>query len=280
MDPVTAAAISAGAQVMNTATQYGMNALTNRKARKHEKAMLDYINRYNTPANQAKRLIAGGFNPHLVYGNGSIANTSAPSNVPNVAETPAPDFGAAISSYNDLTMNDSQRRNTDTATETMAAQSEADLKLKAAQTAESIGRTAVGAFDLDFRKEMRETQKDAMRESLRTAQLGNDTTETNLKTLGARNQADLDLARSQIATAVKQRRGMDLANKIAEIHYNMWKRGQNPNDPAWQRQVGQWVTPETLDEAKKIYNKMKALRDTPVNPLYPIRRILYNKNRK
>jgi len=145
IDPVTAAAIAGGAQLATGALSGAMTGASNKKARQHEKAMLDYINRYNTPANQAKRLIAGGFNPHLVYGNGSIANTSAPANLPNLETPQVPDFGQAIGSYNDLTMNDSQRRNTDTATATMAAQSDADLK----EQTDKYQAAAEGTFSPD-----------------------------------------------------------------------------------------------------------------------------------
>lgn len=45
---------------------------------------LDKYNEYNTPANQMKRFKDAGLNPHLVYGQGSPGNQSAPLQYPDI----------------------------------------------------------------------------------------------------------------------------------------------------------------------------------------------------
>lgn len=68
----------------------------------YEKAleMWDKQNAYNTPSAQRQRMEAAGFNPNLVYGHGSVANTASPSpqyQAPTLqAYTNFPNIGAEV----------------------------------------------------------------------------------------------------------------------------------------------------------------------------------------
>lgn len=56
-------------------------------------------NAYNSPAEQVKRLQAAGLNPHLVYGNGAVGNTSGQSPTAASVDLKAPHYAAYDASF-------------------------------------------------------------------------------------------------------------------------------------------------------------------------------------
>lgn len=56
-------------------------------------------NEYNLPYNQRQRLEAGGFNPHLMYGTGSLANTAGSVGSPTPTAMKQLDFGRHVQMY-------------------------------------------------------------------------------------------------------------------------------------------------------------------------------------
>lgn len=53
-------------------------------------------NEYNKPINQRARLEEGGFNPHLMYGTGAVANTAGSVGSPPTPATKQIDFARHI----------------------------------------------------------------------------------------------------------------------------------------------------------------------------------------
>jgi len=82
------------------------------KARDFNLQMWNMSNQYNSPQQQMARLKAAGLNPNMVYGSGSAAGLSsgkAPEyvrpNSPNFSQVqppPVPNFGGALSAYQDF----------------------------------------------------------------------------------------------------------------------------------------------------------------------------------
>lgn len=58
-------------------------AITNKRNRDFQRDQWDKTNLYNSPLEQRKRMEAAGFNPNLMYGHGTVANTAAPVNLPD-----------------------------------------------------------------------------------------------------------------------------------------------------------------------------------------------------
>lgn len=58
-------------------------AVTNKRNRQFQRDMWDRTNLYNSPMEQRKRMEAAGFNPNMMYGHGTVANTASPVNVPD-----------------------------------------------------------------------------------------------------------------------------------------------------------------------------------------------------
>lgn len=124
------ALIAAGGSIVGNLLGFGSNKSTNeanmRLAEYQYDRNLDMWNRaneYNKPANQVKRLREAGLNPALLYGSGSVANTSS-----NSPQYDAPHLqayqgfgdlglGQAVSVYQNARNLDSQIRKTDAETE-------------------------------------------------------------------------------------------------------------------------------------------------------------------
>lgn len=112
-----AAAINAGAGIVG-------NLLAGRQSRKNLEQqnafnlqMWELQNAYDHPAAQLERLKEAGLNPNLIYGNGSVPNTSAPaprsadtSNIKPMVDVPALVSGA-IASYQDTRLRNAQIEN-------------------------------------------------------------------------------------------------------------------------------------------------------------------------
>lgn len=64
-----------------------------------QEKMWNRQNEYNLPYNQRQRLEAGGFNPHLMYGTGSLANTAGSVGSPTPTAMKQLDFGRHLQMY-------------------------------------------------------------------------------------------------------------------------------------------------------------------------------------
>lgn len=95
MDPVVAAAgANAAGQLLGGALGSGSQAKAGRDARRWQEKMWNLQNAYNAPIEQRKRMEAAGFNPNLIYGHGSVANTAGDVGSPN--EVPATAMGEGV----------------------------------------------------------------------------------------------------------------------------------------------------------------------------------------
>lgn len=291
---VPAAIIAAGISAAGQGGNAIMQSVQNKKSRRwnelmyqqqRKDALADWNmqNQYNSPAQQMERLKAAGLNPNLVYGNGADAGavgqvrSSQPGN-PQF-EAPQIDTNGVISAYLNTTLRGQQ---VDNMQAQLAIMNE-EAKLKAAQTLATLMNTENTKFDLGLKSELRNTTIEAARVNLnnmlakgdqittQTEKIRNDiqfTIDENKRKWETQKYSiqmaakDILLKQKQIAKteAETQRIGkmmdyLDNQIRISGKQAEIWERGQNPNDPAWQRML--------LELLQKIIKKFSGDGETP-----------------
>ncbi|UPW41896.1 DNA pilot protein [Dipodfec virus RodF1_81] len=93
-------------------------------------------NQYNSPKNQKARMIEAGFNPNLVYGNGSVVNTAS-----NAPQYDAPHLGA-YTNFGDLGAGQSYQLYM------QGQQTRADIALKNAQVKGVLANARVSSLEV------------------------------------------------------------------------------------------------------------------------------------
>lgn len=168
----------------------GGNILANRYAKKQlerqnafNREMWELDNEYNSPENQMARLKAAGLNPNLVYGNGSVANTSkGPVRGGDFTAVPSPtgDLGRVAADtlmmYQDVQMRQAQTDNIRAQTENVRARTlteGANLTLKnvvGAKTQEEL-RQLEGLWNFNVQAKDEEAKQAAIRTDQMLTQL-------------------------------------------------------------------------------------------------------------
>lgn len=135
-------------------------------------------NEYNSPAQQMSRLEAAGLNPNLVYGNGSMANTSN-SGMPSVSvpsnsgPTVRPASISMRQAYMDSIMGDTYRAQQNRLVE--------DAKLSREQQAKARAETLLTLSNVDARKLSNKLFRDTFNEQVESARLGNEQSRRNIE---------------------------------------------------------------------------------------------------
>lgn len=259
MDPATAGAVAQGAgQGLNAIIGVGttlLNRYWNRKdyqtQRKDNLADWHMQNAYNSPEEQMKRLKAAGLNPHLVYGNGATATTSAAVKSSDLKETninvPQFDAGSMLGAYNQIKMTNAQVDNLESVMETQKDQ----RALLKAQELNTLMSTKTAGLDYQTKSELQKYQLEA-------AKIGNQKMEAELSNTLIKNHIDSFTAnflqRTQnerieqvTADLLRTNLGMKLTeqqleiikkdNTLKQIEIDIRKKGGNPNDPAYQKYI-------------------------------------------
>lgn len=126
---VAAAFMGAGSSIGGSLIAANQNKKAMNRQNNFNKEMWELENEYNTPENQMKRLKEAGLNPHLAYGNGTVANTAG-SGPRSANFSPVPyDIGARVSgsiyeglaAYQDLRIKNAQVDNIQAQTENIEA---------------------------------------------------------------------------------------------------------------------------------------------------------------
>lgn len=178
MDPLTIGALIAGGVSL-----IGSLVNSNVQANKQRHANLDQYREdreYNSPANQVRRLKDAGLNPAMAMDAGAMTSGNSTS-LPHSAEQPTTDFGLGSQAYSNYMSANNERY-----------QTEADVGLKNAQAdatrIDNITRLQENwakIQELLSRKDLNEQQRSVLHGQQKEI-------ETNLQTLGARNQAALE----------------------------------------------------------------------------------------
>lgn len=277
-DPNTIAAVSDGINtVANTISTNDINRRTQRfsremydKTRKDNLADWEMQNAYNSPAAQMQRLKDAGLNPHLVYGKGADAQSSAP---PRSADTPSWNPKAidlqtnmaqnALSNY--YAIQNQQATTDNLRVQKTVLENEAMLKsIQAVATLSSSDKTREETTNIQL---LRETTIEAARKNIEKLSADIDQTKTNtFYTLqeNMRKQQLQPVTIQHITEQIKhsqenrklsenqrqeiQHRIQNLVKEgtIKDFEIKLNQMGIKPSDPLWQRKLT-----EMLNEAAK-----------------------------
>ncbi|UIB81349.1 DNA pilot protein [Flyfo microvirus Tbat1_59] len=229
---------------------------------------------YNDPSAQMARYKQAGLNPHLIYGQSNT--TSAPSAPQQTTHQDQHDYGEdvmrATQTYAQQQSLASQLKYQDNQNKVL----EADRILKTAQTAATLSGAAKTEFETKLANAMFEdTVKQAglktismsLGNSLTGEDINNRRADTAQKVQNTSNLVELNTKIKQevenlksskkltdrqvdgisqtIAESVQriknmeiQGKGYQIDNAIKNLNYELYKRGQNPSDPVYQRLIG------------------------------------------
>lgn len=249
----------------------GINAWTtsaqNKKARKFAKkqyyrelsdnwSMWNATNQYNSPHKQMQRFKSAGLNPNLIYGQGNSGPASTMS--PPTGEAPKienQDIGSGISSsvdsYFDTNLKQAQTNNVKAQTEVARL----TKLLTEAKIYETRGNTDETKFDLGQKERLKDISAEAagadLQQKLKNLTLTGEKTKTeitNRQLSIIRNNREAITTISKLLTdSVGRQQAKSIMShrqvqkEIDQFKRQMWSKGQNPNDPAWQRQLMRFV---------------------------------------
>lgn len=273
IDPGTAALAQAGANVATQGLTGIFTALNNKKARKWQlqdyrmqrnDALADWrmMAEYNSPAAQMQRLKDAGLNPNLVYGSGADAQVGPVRATDTRTVTPQPlsfDAGSVLGGYYDVQLRQAQIDNL----QAQKTTNDARAQLTQAQAAAALLGIDRSKLKYGQEKELYDTYLEFQRERLKNLQQDTMNKGQVFKKLGAdiqytidQNKRQWELQKPRVAQAAEQvllmqankakinvsaeqiRKQISIAEQELRIktkQAEIWERGQNPNDPAWQR---------------------------------------------
>lgn len=235
IDPVTATAVAgAVSSGINAMSQASMNRATRLfNERMYEKQKADNIslwqmqNAYNSPVEQMKRLEQAGLNPNLVYGNGTVANSSSAPSSSNVQSwNPRPvqfDIGEQVGRIAQVNLLKAQAENV-----------RQDSINKAAQTQGIIAGSSKSSLDLDFaqanfvnalRKSEYEMQSAGHKSAIDYETFRQSSKQTEIfEDLGyLEKQLQLDLTRSQLGKIKQEIRKISADAGLSEVEESVAK---------------------------------------------------------
>lgn len=220
-------------------------------------------NEYNAPSAQMERLRAAGLNPNLVYGSGSVAGNSsgsAPSyQAPRVQ--PVTSGGFVSDAVRSGLFTDAQLKNMHAQTsytDTQADVAKARISEIAAQTAESLQRTARSKFDLGLAQELRQNSVDVAKANLDNIKSTTEYTNVRIQ-LGELEKMLMPL-KSQLTQ--KQIDNLSVATESALWELQMQYEGKFVGHDVLSQlanQVIRWANdqPSLFDSASKLLDKIK-----------------------
>lgn len=288
--PFIAGAASQGA---NAIMQAGTNRRSRQFAREQywrqrEDALSDWEmqNAYNAPQAQMQRLEAAGLNPHLVYGQGAVANSSQPPRSSSAqgapAQAPRIDLQEPFMGYADMRIKNATADNLAEQKRLMELEGLVKLmniKKIDAETKYKDVATARGKFELDLRSSNSEALAGIIQQQLKKMQADTQFTLNQDERNAALNASNLAEAAERILS-IRQgiAKSKDEQNEIAARIRNLDKdtelkkadivlreKGIYPGDPLWLRALIQWLqTGKALEifDGKKL-NLFGASDDLP-----------------
>lgn len=228
------------------------NAISTGMRNRAERRAWNEMNQYNSPSMQMKRFQEAGLNPHLVYGSsagGAAGNAGSPRNVEsanldNSFMTNMAQFVGSLKSKADMAVSEKQLQVMDS-----------QIAQNMAQTASTIQSTATNKFQLAQAVRLKDTVVEQAEATLNNTRLHSDTleasvdkilAETGAVTQGTKESKQRVLeSKQRIMESAQRIRNMKLDGnlkgiqiEIEKVKRDLWNRGQSPNDPAWQRVLG------------------------------------------
>lgn len=253
MSGIAEAAIVAGAQLASTAASVSATGKLNKKNRQWQEDRMREANAYNHPAQQMQRFKEAGLNPHLIYGQGTNGNQSAPTALP---DQKVPDFsgiGDAAQSYVATRVQQTQIQQMEKNIEL----AETEKSLKRAQEIATLSGSAKTDEERRQMVDLFQLKKDQLQADLKS---------TNANILLVDKQIDKVLAETNLTNEQKAKIKQDIAESqerirlmkldgnlkgkeavLKDLEINLRKMGINPNDPTWMRILVQMFTGQGLE---------------------------------
>lgn len=206
-------------------------------------------NQYNHPTAQMERLRAAGLNPHLIYGNGAVGNTSAAASAPQQArwEGKPLQMDAGFGERGlDLYYNiEAKKAQTDNLREQNTLL-EKESMLKDIEALQASVNLSQSKFDLGVDYDTRKAIVDQAYANLldtqaRTALAITQEEKTRLDSfISVILTGDkLENTKLERQLAVENIDAQQLRNRILNTQADLWDSGINPNDPTWLRVIAQ-----------------------------------------
>lgn len=250
----------------------GGNILANRYAKKqlasqnaYNREMWELDNEYNSPANQMARLREAGLNPHLVYGNGTVANTSrGPLRSDDYLKVPSPtgDLGSltanSIATYQDVRMREAQTDNIKAQTDNINARTLTEgmrtglTELQGKKTYEET-RQLEGLWNFNVQAKEAEARKAEISVDHALQQLVLMKADELQKNLNAR-YLEKQISQQDIEKEIKN---ADLLYKQME---NNWRKmGIHSGDHPAIRSIVRMMSESGITNYKDLFNAVKAM---------------------
>lgn len=253
IDPGTATLITTGVAAATSGANMGFQGNMNRKNRAFAEKMyrqqyqdeLEFWrmnNQYNHPTAQMERLRNAGLNPHLVYGNGAIGNSSSAPSAPTQAKwegkAPQMETGIAMAGLDQYFNLEAKKAQTDNfRAQNTLLQKEATLK--------TLG-ILKDAFDLDVDYETRDSIiNKIVGEGMQSLNKNEGLLWDNaFKEETILDRIKLEKLGVDIKTATAENIKANTGNKevdtqIKRIHKMLWDQGISPGDQIWVRMISQ-----------------------------------------
>lgn len=276
-DPQLISALGSGANMQAGLMSQGINIISemamNRQMRRwnekmyglqRQHALQDWAmqNEYNHPSSQMARLREAGLNPNLIYGKGADVTAGPIRSSSNQSWNPkAPKvdlqslMGSAVSGYFDANIKQAQADNLRTQNTVL----EEEKRLKQAQVVATLigaGKTETdwrtGVFDLELKKDLRETSLEAAKQALEKMKAETKYTLTQEETAAVMRQPNLTKALEEIFT-IRLKRAETQAQidhirqqiinlkkdeKLKQLDIDLREMGVMPGDPIYFRVLG------------------------------------------
>lgn len=261
--------IGAGASILGNVLTGANQARQNRLSREYAERryaierrdnLSDWAmqNEYNSPQNQMARLRQANLNPNLVYGNGAVANSTAPvkgadsqSWRPEAARVDLSGVGNSLMSYYNVKMQEAQIDNLKTAN-TVQIQ---DALLKAAQTASTVATTATSKFNLHMAEQLKSTSIEKAQMEVNKLKTDIDVTLNQDERARTQNAASLQKAAEEILTLRlgrsktederrqihQQIESIKRDIRLKDLDIELKRLGIQPGDALWQRALGRII---------------------------------------
>lgn len=261
--------IGAGASILGNVLTGANQARQNRLAREYADSRYNIERRdnlsdwamqndYNSPLSQMQRLRAAGLNPNLVYGQGAVANSTAPvkgadsqSWRPEATKVDLSGVGNSLMSYYNVKMQEAQIDNLKAAN-TVQIQ---DALLKAAQTASTIQSTDTSKFNLAMAEQLKSTSIEKAQMEVNKLKTDVDVTLNQDERAAAQNAVSLQKAAEEILTlrlgrsktqderrAIQQQiESVRRDVKLKDLDIELKRLGIQPGDPMWTRALGRII---------------------------------------
>lgn len=249
-DPITIAALSAGANLLGQGVNAYAQGRMNKKTMKFSREMYDVQrrdhladwerqNQYNSPQSQMQRLKDAGLNPNLVYGatapgnsSGSIHSATPPSWSP---KAPQFDLGDPLSAYFNIATQSAQLDNVKALNEKIKADTQVSLAsagIKDAELSYADGFYKYRSSNVEAQANINSWKSSDMEANWDARQKAQYTQYANII-----EQAGLD---TKIKNAILSGKSVD--NTLKSLDVDLRKNGINPSDPIVLRLLGRLIS--------------------------------------